>query len=249
MDLPQDLLLQSQKNQVHALVLEAGFAPQDFDWVYTKSKHNAKNVSMLMHTPSDYWFSFDYRIYDGERQPVAIFSPGPYSQEEGQFCESWGAELEVVAAWLSFLRREVEAPDLWSDLMRSAGSSTSIPAGGLADSLFTQPEKEYISESLTKLEDSLTTTIQNAFAGMALNQAASAKEVIEQIQMSKDQVLSELREQALHQPRHVWRHIALGALCDWSLHAAVPPDHARNLLNTCWHWANSVLTNLPKLLS
>lgn len=119
----RDLLMRSQKNEVFDVIKEEGFYPSFFEWSVVKSSFsNDCEVSRLNYIDSEYFYTFDMYVnqfYPGyEGKHYAIYSPGFESKVEEQHPESWDRHTIYIKRWLSYLRREIGQPDLWSEISK-----------------------------------------------------------------------------------------------------------------------------------
>ena len=98
-------LLKTQANDVLNAILANGLKPEDFAW-------DTGQTLTLRHTPSDYFFTFEPYAFEWGHQ--AHYSPGEVSADVHRQVPSWDGQLSLVENWLSNLKREIQAPDLWS---------------------------------------------------------------------------------------------------------------------------------------
>jgi hypothetical protein len=103
-----DQLLQSQQNDVFQAVQLAGLEPAEFEWetVYVEHEYDVVAVPRLVHAPTRFWFTFDFR--DGH---IARYSPGRDALESHYGTRSWQNQLGAAGDWLSYLNREYRAAD------------------------------------------------------------------------------------------------------------------------------------------
>ena len=79
--------------------------PQDF------ARETGKRLT-LKHTPSeDYFFTF---VIASNGLNDAHYSPGEETVVAYRVAGNWAVQLSFVEKWLTNLKREVQAPDLWS---------------------------------------------------------------------------------------------------------------------------------------
>jgi hypothetical protein len=102
-------LLKSQRAEVFRTIEASGFDPVDFDWDDIESAYGDEvTVPRLTHRPSDYWYIFD--------QGISFFSPGKEELQVSANAPNWPNHIVNVGSWLSYAKREIEAPSLWEDL-------------------------------------------------------------------------------------------------------------------------------------
>src|SRR5712691_11893996 len=103
-------LTKLQKNAVFKLVSRYKFDPVDFQW--KEDKHHAGygeyfTASSLVHIPTAYYFTFG--AFD------VIRSPGRRTKVEREKHElRWEFIVSRLDEWLTDLKDEVDAPDLWA---------------------------------------------------------------------------------------------------------------------------------------
>jgi hypothetical protein len=110
--------LKTQKNQLADVIIRNGFKISNFIWEKEQSQflHNGKTkalVHKLKFQLTDYYFIFDYTD-DG--QEYNTFSPGERRLIQSVESGSWERQLYYFGRWLEYLKRETNAPDLWSEL-------------------------------------------------------------------------------------------------------------------------------------
>jgi hypothetical protein len=97
-------LLTTQANAVLTAIKKNGLDPEDFTW-------ELKATPTLRHIASGYFFTFqlvDYGEHQGE------YCPGDDTAYEDRRGGDWEGQLSLVESWLTNLKREIQAPDLWS---------------------------------------------------------------------------------------------------------------------------------------
>ncbi len=110
--------LKTQKNQIADVIIRNGFKISDFIWEKEQSRflHDGKNKSLvykLKYQLTDYYFIFD-NTDDG--QEYNTFSPGEKKLTQSVESGSWEQQLYYLGRWLEYLKRETNAPDLWTEL-------------------------------------------------------------------------------------------------------------------------------------
>jgi hypothetical protein len=98
-------LLNTQANDVLNAVTTNGLDPEDFAW------GDGTDPTLRHSLSGDYFFTF--RLVDyGQHQ--AEYCPGNHTAYEDRRSGSWEGQLSLVNEWLTNLKREIQAPDLWS---------------------------------------------------------------------------------------------------------------------------------------
>jgi flavin-dependent dehydrogenase len=108
--MPQDVrLLKSHRNVIFGLVRDSGLDPTAFDWGEEEvfdDEDDTFSVSVLKHAPTGFYFRFGLR-WDK-------YSPGFGSPTDSRIVtRDWDDRFRLVHEWLSYVKREYEAPDLW----------------------------------------------------------------------------------------------------------------------------------------
>lgn len=203
-------LLKTQANDVLNVLTKNGVDPKDFAW-------ELEGTTTLRHTPSgDYFFTFE-RDEDGNHQ--AAYCPGEgisYRESQhggsGRRSGSWAGQLSLVEKWLTNLKREIQAPDLWSLL----SEQTALVEAASADSTnapFSAAEREKISDGLRELEAYIEST----------------HHLDEQKHAFLESRLRYLVDAAHRQGRQDWLHTAIGVLFTIVLGLAMAPDQAKEI--------------------
>jgi hypothetical protein len=114
------LLLKSQMNDVFLLIKAAGLNPTEFAWKEEEQERENEygpsttvQLHRLVHKPSGYSLLF------GE----LFLSYTPGSETKGDYVGrvNWAGKQEAVGKWLTYLKREIDTPDLWGSLADERG--------------------------------------------------------------------------------------------------------------------------------
>ncbi len=202
------MLLKSQFNHVFEAIKKSGLDPRDFSW----SKGNESTIpgaQILTHKPSKYYFIFD-QDEEGNR---SIYSPGSDCPIQHVGRSSWYGQISSCKQWLSYLKRELEAPDLWS-LVASAGEIALAPTTSEVENTpFTEDEQQYISTQLQEIEKYLQATREIPPDGLARIESR----------------IEYLEDAAKRQGRIDWKNILVGQLLSIAIEAAIPPHLIQDL--------------------
>lgn len=115
-------LLKSQKNQVFKILQEAGLEPANFSWVETTSVWGSDIlISRLNYRGGHFYFKFDFsfsRWVDGfiPKTHHCEFSPGDGLPISDEYPDNRQLQKGYVHKWADYLKREIEAPDLWAEM-------------------------------------------------------------------------------------------------------------------------------------
>jgi len=216
-------LLKTQQNDVHRLILAAGFDPVEFEW---KAEKNPPSMvpyvnSVLVHKPSGYFFKFITSsdgtvlmgaLSPGEKQLVSSTAWGAWEffiREVGTRRPSSPPRPGWVENWLGYLRREVDAPSPWEEAARRAASRPLL--GSPSDNTpFTPVEVESIREELDSLRERVR-AVEAQGTRISPDQWAKFEEG-----------LTYVKEAAARLGRYDWRHVAATALITKASEIGVP---------------------------
>lgn len=206
----KEILLLTQKNEIHEIIQSKRMNHAEFKWEeqpFPIPEHG--KATMLRHIPSGYYFIFVY--FDGERKWVAVYSPGYDSVIERHGDDYWDNILNYVVIWLSNLKRQVGAPDLWA----IASQETAIIRldEGFKDKKFSQKELPLIHERLDKLEKRILHT-----SNVTEENTVYIKESFEY-----------LKREAKKQRRRAWFLQLVGLLVGIAFQIALQSEGAREL--------------------
>jgi hypothetical protein len=214
-------LLKTQANDVLNAVRKSGLDPEDFAW-------ELENPPILRHTPSrDYYFSFEPFVF-GQHQ--AHYCPGDVSGVEYRGAVSWEAQLSLVDEWLTNLKREIQAPDLWSLL----SEQTPLVQAASADS----PNTPFSPAELKKISDGL---------GELQTYIEKTHQLDEQKQEFLESSLGYLADAAHRQGRRDWLYLAIGVLSTVVVGVAAAPDQAREIFRFVSDVLQAILKTPPFL--
>lgn len=204
--MPIKYLLKSQANQV-LYVLERGeWNPADFKWEELISPNYPGNTaSRLLHSASGYYFIFD-NVGNGF---YSKWSPGSETEVTKVQSASWAQQLKNFTEWLTYLRREVESPDLWSAIAHE----TDIIEAAVSDESntpFTAQEKAYVLSGLSEIKQYLLT----------------AHKLDPELVEARLNYLTEAAERV---GRKDWINLLLSVLVGIVIQAALPPESTREL--------------------
>jgi hypothetical protein len=201
-------LLKSQANDIFAELTSNGWNPADFEWKDERSRRSSTNralISKLVHKPSGFWFTFD----NANSAFYVQFSPAAQTLQGTSNASSWDGQLSTFHAWLGYLKRETEAPDLWNaisqepNLINSATSDTD-------NALFSAEEKHYILSGLNEIKQYLLT----------------AHRLDPELVEGRINYLIESSERL---GRKDWKNLLLATLVSIIINAALPSDTVREI--------------------
>lgn len=215
----QLILLKSQKNEILELIKEVGLDPFNFEWsVVSSSMTHELQVSRIDYVVSGFFYTFD--IHKGG--PYAIYSPGKEmllerqnsgSSIPGSWDPSWKLQKRYFRNWLSYLRREIDQPDLWAEILKYPLPPGSELGPDISNEPFTAYQVEKILSGLNQVrayleEQGLASEEQKRFVNERLNYLADA---------------------AKRQGRKDWIYTCIGVLVTIATALALAPEKAKTL--------------------
>jgi len=149
------LLLKSQANEVYNNIESSGLDVSEFQLRERDSTMTPDlQVSQLVHQPSGYYFIFDWRNDKRSDNPGlrhwAKFSPGEEAVLESISSGDWKTQFFYCQAWLHYLYRELDAPDLWGAIAQQIALIDSASDTDTPNTAFTRDEQIHIAERLSR---------------------------------------------------------------------------------------------------
>jgi hypothetical protein len=204
-------LLRSQEAWVFGALADSGFDPREFDLVDTFSVARPGGTApALIHRPTGFYFAFGRSA----QHLQAEFSPGATALVATFTGSDWnGVFATSLLDWLRYLRREIEAPDLWGELGREA----QLVAGDVSEEANTPFSAEEQVEIRRQLQEVKQLLRGNAALGPAQLEALDAR-------------IDYLAHAVSRLGRIDWREAFVGAMLGLVLQAVVPPEAVREVL-------------------
>ena len=206
----KQVLPKSRQNEVFRLVEKASLDPRSFDFrektfdtfnVISGRREGSYKCSVLHHSDGHFFeFNCDGRSYDPE------YSPGISATTEEEQNLQWEEVLEVVKSWLSILKRELNEPDLWSELSKQDPDRIVFDQLNSAEINFTVIQIEQIRIQL----DIAKAKIVEKFKPNA--------EKIDHISSQIDYLV----DQASKQTKRDWRNIFIGVIFSIAVSLGIP---------------------------
>ncbi|HMH44820.1 MAG TPA: hypothetical protein VK557_15120 [Pyrinomonadaceae bacterium] len=218
-------LLKSQANEVFEMITALGLEPSDFEWQTVKGYVTTYQVSELVHRSSGYYFMFDNA---GDRF-FSKWSPGKETLSQTLEAGSWLAQCKLVAAWLSYLKRETHSPDLWEQISTEARVLESAASSDSTNDSFTADEKAYIVQGIQEIKQFLLT----------------AHKVDPELVEARLNYLIESSERV---GRKDWINLLISVLVGIVINAALPPETTRELFRFVGTVLRQII-NMPLLLT
>lgn len=168
------MLLKKQANEIFLLITSLGLDPNNFNIDYQDSNKN--RVALIVHKPSGYYFKMQPGVVKRNSFEVAVlhllYTPDIanilfHVKKERQVpsTEKWSDVIASISSWLTILKEELDAPDLWAEAAKTA--QLFAPASTPTDDKFTRTELAEVQGQLRLL--------QQSFAASALPEAAKQK--------------------------------------------------------------------------
>ncbi|MEZ4687839.1 MAG: hypothetical protein R3B47_17790 [Bacteroidia bacterium] len=191
------MLLVSQKNEIYALIEEAGFSPAQFRFDEVPSSFNAvpRVMKLIYLAQPEYSFRFDRRAR--RELHYVSYSPGLYDLiDEANPGADWFMVKAYVKEWLQNLARELDQPDRWKS-MAVVLQESDIPFYEKPEdaSPFSVPEYKQLCDKLDE-------------AVARLPEAGLEETEIEVIRLRFER----LKEKAASMSRGDWRSLFLGSM-------------------------------------
>jgi len=206
-------LLKTQKNEVFKILREAGLEPANFSWaeyektVYLTGSRSKKTVPRLNYLDGDYYFQFE--MFDDKYH--CEFSPSHEQKVQYGTLLSWATQKVIVETWAEFLKKEIEAPDLWQEIEKYRAALPLVADEQLVNEPIPAYEVEEIAEKMQLLADKIEEQFeldeeQNQFVRTKLNYLTDA---------------------AKRQPRRDWENILISVFIGIAFQLALDPTKAQ----------------------
>lgn len=225
----KNIILKSYANEVLHLIKSNGLDANEFIWEesYSTQSHPLI-VSKIIHKSSGYYFIFDF-LKDAH---YCEYSPGKEKLIDREYPGSWSIQIYHFTEWISYLKREIEAPDLWGALQTEKNIINATVNTESNDS-FNDDDKEKIKSSLNEIKEFI-------YASNVLQ--ASDREFVE----GRFQYLIDSSERL---GKKDWLNITLGVLINIILFLSLPSESAGELfrfVSVCFKWLLKGSINLIK---
>jgi hypothetical protein len=219
---PNDVrLLPTERNAIFELVAESGLAASCFEWADSQRfeepivMHGVTytTVSMLVHVPSTFSYKFGKyydQLFPGVKERVErrdIFKNG--------LDQKWRYRIEAVRDWLYRLKEEVEAPDLWSEMLQDRRFIQISAYTIQPDEVFTVQDKIYMSQQLEQMKLAM-----GASHELQMEQVRAIETGFADIVAAMDRF-----------GKKDWLNLAIGTLVNIAVAASFAPSAASDLLH------------------
>lgn len=204
------LVLKSQKNEIFQAIQKIGLQPSQFEWGEVPSiRLPLMTVSVLVHTPTNYYFRFDFQ----EGRHWCEYSPGTSQPVFATYPGSWSVVTPHVDSWLTNLKREVESPDLWKAVAQERALTTAAAKEGESNAPFTTDERRLVSVGLLEIKQYLLVVYPSS----------------QQERAAIETRLAYLEQASERLGKKDWLNLAVGVLANIVVTLAMDADKAREL--------------------
>lgn len=225
-------LLRTDRNMVLRLIEAASLDGSQFKWSETTFKEGIYGGtclgSLLTHLPSEFFYAFGHTFDQ--------YSPGRQNRIESislsdRYSPKKQIRYQTVSEWAQRLKVEVDAPDLWTELLTTKALSTNT-ALMTSEHVFTDNEISYFGKQVEHIEKTITKTHQLTTA---------------QIEAIHDG-LDEMKREMNRFGKKDWVNVATGLLVNIMVGAALAPSAAKDLYNMFAAAVAPLLTLAHKLI-
>lgn len=220
-------LLPSQAAEVFFMLSNSGLNPTEFSWQEVPSAYAEKlPAQKLVHGPSGFYFLFDRR--EGYEFPFrSRCSPGKDTIIMSTESSSWANQKETVKQWVSYLKREVETPDVWGQVLQEANAFGDDSEA--TNTLFTADEKRSIVAAINEIRQYLLT----------------AHKLDPELVESR---LEYLLEASNRLGRKDWKAVLMSVVMSMGMDAAISSDSMREIVRFVITALGQIMTHPPLML-
>jgi hypothetical protein len=226
------LVLPSKKNDVLARLRQHRLDPSEFDWREVILERipmvaDEAKVSELVHRPTGFFFTFDLRDSSGESCSVT-YSPAEQMPRFHTSHISWGDVLSHVDSWGAGVKRESEAPDLWSLFNADTVLLSGVAATEASGEAFTAEEQATISQRLDQIQNQIV-----QLADLESDRPAIVEEKVDYLKGSLQRM-----------SRLDWCHTAVGVFFTIVVSLSLQPEEARGVFDSAMLLVSEVFQKL-----
>jgi len=150
----KSIILKSCANKVLHFIKANGLDATEFTWEETYStQSHPLIVSKLIHSHTSYYFIFDF-LKDAH---YCEYSPGKEKLVDKTYPGDWATQFSYFEEWISYLKREIESPDLWGALQNEK-NIINATVNTENNELFNEDEKIKIKTSLNEIKEFIYTS-------------------------------------------------------------------------------------------
>lgn len=229
------LLLKTQKNDVIETIVGCGLDPSEFRLEEVELQddgagiygQSAGIVSKYVHIPTGHYCLFDMREHFH-----MTFTPGHNRPRFHASVETWEVIRRSIIVWLSLLKEQYEAPDLWAEYVGAKKLASAIDTS--SEETFSASEQEVIKEGMKQIRNYLFEQIEGSE-----NQAEKQEYILKQLEF--------LVDEAKHQKRNTWGFCYLGVLSSIVFKLTLENEQIKELFRITGSCLYSLFSGQPLL--
>lgn len=224
----KSLILKSHSNEILQYIKANDLNIYDFSWeeVYSTKSHPLV-VSKLVNNSSAYYFIFDFH----KGKHFCEYSPGEEKQVDIEYPGSWNLQLDYFKHWISYLKREIYSPDLWSALKAEKGILEAATTKE-SNELFSSEEKIKLKANLNEIKLYIFST-----KSLQSNETSFIENRINYLVESSERL-----------GKKDWINITLGVLINIILFLSLPAEAAGELFRFASNTLKWLISESLKLL-
>jgi hypothetical protein len=230
-EIPENLLLRSQVNELIKLAAGSGVPPAAIEF----SRDLAKPV-LYVQMPlrlavrgTEFFFEIDYDPGKrGGRQYKASRFPAGSPRTEVDLTPFWSTVVEYFGYWLRTVGRELGEPEPWLLLTGADALLAGVPLAQAAAETFDDRELGELRKFLG--------TVREFVASEGRATPSQLSEI--------DERLAYLEEQARKQDKRAWAFTAIGVVVTIAVGSLLSPEQAHKLFGLTAEFLRGVLTKL-----
>lgn len=204
-------LLNSQRIVTLTIIRNGGLNPLEFEWTNTLTDNN-NLISAVSHKPTQFAFIFNTDL----GAFIGLRTPGDGRRIDSKEFTSWNGLLAYFSEWISLLKREIEAPDMWNMLSTGMIDLELEPSTIEQNSTFTPEEQKAITTRLTEIRAYIQTTY------------SPTEHQLNIINRKLDLLICETKKQG----RETWKYMAIGIIANVITALSITPEQGQML----WHY-------------
>lgn len=214
-------LLKTQKNEIFKILQEVGLEPANFKWTHIDLMPSDDRVVLrLNYLDGKYYFQFMMNK-DSNYHYCCEVSPADEKAVGYKKSLNWYEQKTNVRRWAKYLKREIEAPDLWAEIEKYRATLPLVTG----EQLVNEPIPAYETEEIYDRMQLLADKIEEEFK---LNEEQS------QFVRSK---LNYLADAAKRQPRRDWEFMFIGVFINIAFYLVLEPVKVQQF----WQFVKSIV--------
>ena len=140
-------LMKHLSNQIFETLKAEGFDPSSFRWKDAPWSLWLGTVPQLVYANTDFFFTFEN---NGTGAFGGYWSPDAYALHGSSNSPiAWDGVMSRFKTWLSYVKRDIETPDLWASISQEANIINAASEAG-SNTPFSEDEKNYIKNGLKR---------------------------------------------------------------------------------------------------